>query len=542
MATVTADRAVRNERRAVRIHYIPSSVPLLQLALLPFDDQPDQDIDICRFKEGNESFYSIFIALTQVGMLERVRNFAEEFGGTIRISSFGKFRILKQGEPVRLGSLLRESVVDPPSDYIRKSCIMTIPFDLMVMAFLPSQMQTKTIGSTSHTQHFAELCARQMGQVRGKPLTQVETTYLTACREADRLENEAWRAVVVKRELDWKRSERKKARDLTKKRSKTEARNAAKQYAQVLQATKDAYVKILAAQQARQKADVYDEIARCQDDFDHDDHPQPVTKHTLIFQKDGSTNFPFSPTELPLPGLNETPKGSRRWLYPVSPEVVELPHSIEDMDNLLISKGIGLNDCTITYPSGAGIQRFLQISFTDHTQYIRAKDLDFVWHTHPLELSSSAAPLSEQMTVIKVDLTNINETLHPTLDEILDDSFTRCLDVTQAWICDLVDAETQPTKLNRDSIVILASYKQREPEDATGAGAEDGSTAFYGPKDVPGWVRTSKGIFALSILDRAPNCTKCHGHSTLQHHTTEKCTSRRCKKYGVGTRTKGVCG
>ncbi|SPO28306.1 uncharacterized protein UTRI_04703 [Ustilago trichophora] len=250
-------------------------------------------------------------------------------------------------------------------------------------------------------------------------------------------------------------------------------------FAQIAEAKQDLYAKQVAAMNAADLADEAEEEA-LGIDHDHDDYDAPTTRHTLIYPADGTSTLPFPPSELPDPSVtNGVIRGARRWRFHSPPEAGDEQKCRTKFLNVLAAHGFNPQDCTITFPAGTGKDRYVQVYFKHHSDYLRAQNLSLSWNLRPLELAFSAAPMAKRQAVLKVnnvltggeDLQIIRQIFEP---------LSHMLKLESVW---RLDQEAMGGKFTAE--------------------------------DIPGWTKTSNGKSQLHFLDRSPSCvTRGHAENT----------------------------
>ncbi|CDS00767.1 hypothetical protein [Sporisorium scitamineum] len=357
----------RNERLAVGISDIPSTVPLDVLARLPFDDQPDSEIDATLYQEKGQSYYSIFVAVTRLGLLKRALDFVQQHGGRPSLHPVCIFREAKRGRDVRLPRQFVPEMLDllEPSKFKLKAS--EIPFNLAVMAFLTDQHKTY-----AHQQEEYGSALDESDQLVRLPLTQAQKKAKAAAREVDRLEKIARQAVFHKQELEQRQQDIQTARQGAPPPTDEEAIYEFSRYSEIEAATRKAYLDILAFERAREKAELAHEIVLLQHEFQHDDHGDFFIQHTMI--------------------------------YPPDEEERECTLHITDV---LTEEGFHRDHYSITYHSDEDEDRYLQLIFSLTSDYFRTQSLELTFKTHRLELASSVAPLPDQMTVVGMKMSGV---------------------------------------------------------------------------------------------------------------------------------------
>ncbi|CBQ68503.1 hypothetical protein sr14792 [Sporisorium reilianum SRZ2] len=508
--------AERNERLAVGINEIPSSVSLDVLASLPFEDQPDSEINASLYQQKGQSYYSIFVVVTKSGMLQRALDFVKEHGGQATLHPVRIFLEAMRGRAVRLPRQFVPEMLNSfePSKFKLKAC--EIPFDLAVMTFLTDQHSS--IAEQREEYGFA---VDETGQRVRLPLTRAQKNALAADREADRLKEVARLAVFHKRGLEERQRDVLVARQGALPATDEEAIYEFSRYTEIEAATRRAYLDILAYDRARERAELAHEIVLLQDNFNHDDYVACNIQHTMIYPTDGTTILPFPPTELADPASSHPPvQASRRWKFahPLSEgEELECTSHITDV---LLENGYHQDHFTITYTSDADKERYLQIAFGLTSDYFRAQSLNLTWKAQPLELSSSTAPLPPHMTVLRMEhVLGFVDEQQEILSDTIERTLSRYVTVENVWREDrLVLFGKELRSWNGNSIVAVASFKPKP----------DGE--LYKPEELPGWfyTRHNNNVNTLLVLGRAPVCITCTRFRRRQipkYHAKEQCTS-----------------
>ena len=282
-------------------------------------------------------------------------------------------------------------------------------------------------------------------------------------------------------------------------------------------AAEEAWSQSLEDDELEARAEKEAAAARMEDD-DHDDYAVPVIHHTVIFPEDGNSRIPFSPDELVDPSVvNAAIPSSRRWRFH-SPLAGDDERKVTTkILNILIENNFKTDECTLTFPPGTGKDRYVQIHFKHYSDYIRAAHLRFTWNMLPIELAFSAAPLRRRHTVVKISNVLTGKNDEDTVAQIMA-NLSEFMEFDNIWRLDrAIQVRDSLVKTKGNSIIGLATYK-RHPV-----------AGFYRPADVPGWMKTSSGLFQIHFLERSPSCVRCREHTKkAKYHTTEECIWRQC--------------
>ncbi|SJX64139.1 uncharacterized protein SRS1_14793 [Sporisorium reilianum f. sp. reilianum] len=496
-------RSKNDDLPTILIDRIPLTVQLCDLALLPFEDQDDDDFGLSRYEEDGVPYYSIFVALKRAGMIERAQDFFEDVPGClIQVTTLGHCRQNK-----------RNTSVDLPRPWIQNDAKSNLepfscPVDLMEMAFLTAYQPGDQHAMAPLVQSLAA-CKDSLAA-----LPQARRKARTMICEAVRLDMIARAAVSRKKLLEQAQRKSHPARGILEQDFDEEAS------LKVDDAKLDAYNKILKADSAREAAEVAVEIACFHAEHGHVDLAPPIIELCLIHYNHETFDFRFDSSELADPSVFTEigPNGSRRWQFRVPLRREDISKCKEHITNTLIDQGYNAAEFTVSfYSARKTTDKHVQIDFTEPTDYSRAENLALDWHMHKLDLVASAAPLPDNMTVLKVPNILAGQDEQEMIDHCIRSLEERLVfeDVWRLDQVDIVDGEEIATE--GDSFIARVSFRPAQ-----------------GLDDVPGYVTTPNGRFPLLLLGRDLPCGVCKGEGTLDYHTSEECEWTECWECGDG--------
>lgn len=509
-------RAAESQRPVIYVERIPITVPRGDLALLPFEEQPDSDVNLTCYEQDGNEYYSICVVMSVAGMIDRAQDFFRENPGcSIQVMTFGRCRQEQRGAWLRLP---RDSTDDWGEGEFPRG---NLPLDLVATAFLTDEDPVAKQETPSINHVLAESQAAQAQTIasRTELPSRAHKRAQTLFREAARLRKLALNSYGHAKAMELSQSDTE-----IERADPEDSDDDTPAYTDTELARRDAFVKILAVEDAEERAKVALEIACFYDKHGGDEPNEPMIKHSIIFSRDGAAEFCYPPSELPDP-MKFAPtraRSSRRWLFPIAPAVDERKECTEHITSTLIRESFGQADFSISYPYFVGkAERYVQIDFVKPADYARAQQLSLDWHTHALELDSSAAPLPTGTTVLMI----------PNLFDGQDEKVVlkQCIEALEehlifetVWRLDEVRAVNGNEVMTKgDSVIAFCSLTERSrAEEVT---------------SMPGYVKTSSGTFSLQLWGRYPVCHVCKGAFTLQYHIKERCAWVECRKCGKGT-------
>ncbi|KAF6767645.1 hypothetical protein PSEUBRA_006230 [Kalmanozyma brasiliensis GHG001] len=526
-----------NNRTAIMINRIDASVNVDKLADLPFPDQPDIDIFATSYKERAKSYYSICVAVTKLGMMQRALDFVEKYGGVAHLDTFEHFRNTKRG---RFMVLPRDEISDEsntpesPLDWLSdRRIVSNAPFDLAVKAFWADNEQEQVTTLVAETVIDNNQTATKDVSVAGTAPTSASVLSLEEQRShnaqqlASRFNKLARQAIANVRELRTKRlaSSAEDADDLVTDHEYESA-------------VRSAYQKLLAADLAQDKAQLADEVVRYKKHFKHTDRFPPIVQHSTICSRDDTSKPSISPSELHDPRETyEFPSlGVLRWRLSRPLSTLEFPRLANYVETVMDAYDIDFELMVVDHGVDADKQAYIQIAFEDHSAYLQGQKMEFIWGDHPFELYYKAAPLPTSTTVLRLDdvLQNADDT--STFVQLFDKTLAKHVTLEHAWRLDeLVRDGNQMVSRKGTSVVALVKYKE-DPKRLW----DDGRS-----RELPGLIRTSNRFVPILMADRTCFCSRClqdPHEDHLEFHLTASCPRKaKCDKCGRVVHKRHVC-